>query len=130
MRPASAWRWPATGAVRLAKVPTTLPNQAGGIEIKTNESKRGKNSDQNPHANPEAKVNPKLFPPLIAYMVKQGVFVNPTMMQWSSCTERWRDRVAVAQQLVKKAGACTACPKRTGAEPALFEDIKIGRAHV
>jgi imidazolonepropionase-like amidohydrolase len=51
--------------------------------------------------NPEAKVNPKLFPKLITYMVKQGVFVNPTMMQWASCTERWRDRIAVVQQLVK-----------------------------
>jgi imidazolonepropionase-like amidohydrolase len=51
-------------------------------------------------ANPEAKVNPKLFPPLIAYMVKQGVFVNPTMMQWASCTERWRDRLAVVEKMV------------------------------
>jgi len=51
--------------------------------------------------NPEAAINPKDFPPLIDLMVKRGVFVNPTMMQWASCTERWRDRIAVVQQLVK-----------------------------
>jgi imidazolonepropionase-like amidohydrolase len=52
--------------------------------------------------NPEAAVNPKLFPPLIDYMVKQGVYLNPTMMvQWSGNTERWRDQMKVVQQLVK-----------------------------
>ena len=52
--------------------------------------------------NPEAAVNPKLFPPLIDYMVKQGVYINPTLVQgWLGNTERWRDQMALAQQLVK-----------------------------
>ena len=52
--------------------------------------------------NPEAAVNPKLFLPLIDYMVKQGVYVNPTLVQgWLAFTERWRDQMAVVQQLVK-----------------------------
>ena len=51
---------------------------------------------------PEASVNPKLFPPLIDYMVRQGVYVNPTLvLQWGAGTERWRDQVALAAQLVK-----------------------------
>ena len=52
--------------------------------------------------NPEALVNQKLFPPLIDYMVKQGVYLNPTLVQgWSGSTQRWRDRMALVQQLVK-----------------------------
>ena len=59
----------------------------------------GKNLRQ---PNPEAAVNPKLFPPLIDYMVKQGVYINPTLVQgWLGNTERWRDQMALAQQLVK-----------------------------
>ena len=59
----------------------------------------GKNVRQ---PNPEAAVNPKLFPPLIDYMVKQGVYINPTLVQgWLGNTERWRDQMTLAQQLVK-----------------------------
>jgi len=51
---------------------------------------------------PEAAVNPQLFPPLIDYMVKQGVYINPTLvLSWSGGTERWRDQAALAAQLVK-----------------------------
>ncbi len=51
---------------------------------------------------PEAAVDPKLFPPLIDYMVKQGVYVNPTLvLSWAGGTERWRDQVALATELVK-----------------------------
>jgi imidazolonepropionase-like amidohydrolase len=50
----------------------------------------------------EAAVNPKLFPPLIDYMVKQGVYVNPTLLlSWSGDTERWRDQLALATSLAK-----------------------------
>jgi imidazolonepropionase-like amidohydrolase len=52
--------------------------------------------------NPEAAADPKLFPPLIAFMVSKGVYVNPTLdLQWTNCTERWRDQMKVVQQLVK-----------------------------
>jgi imidazolonepropionase-like amidohydrolase len=52
--------------------------------------------------NPEAAMNPKLFPPAIDYMVKQQVYMNPTLVtQWSGNTERWRDQMKVVQQLVK-----------------------------
>ena len=41
----------------------------------------------------EAAVDPALFPPLIEYLVKQGVYVNPTLvLTWSPATERWRDQ--------------------------------------
>jgi len=51
---------------------------------------------------PEALVNPALFPPLIDYMVKQGVYVNPTLvLMWGGATDRWRDWTAAAAELVK-----------------------------
>jgi imidazolonepropionase-like amidohydrolase len=51
---------------------------------------------------PEAAVDPKLFPPLIDYLVKEGVYVNPTLyLSWARGTERWRDWIADAQRLVK-----------------------------
>jgi len=50
----------------------------------------------------EAAVNPQLFPALIDYFVKQGVYINPTLvLSWSGGTERWREQQALAQQLVK-----------------------------
>ena len=50
----------------------------------------------------EASVDPKLFPPLIDYMVKQGVYINPTLvLSWAGGTERWRDQAALAAALVK-----------------------------
>jgi imidazolonepropionase-like amidohydrolase len=49
---------------------------------------------------PEAAVDPKLFPPLIDYMVKQGVYVNATLvLMWGGGTERWRDQQALAVKL-------------------------------
>jgi len=52
--------------------------------------------------NPEAAANPKLFPGLIDYMVSQGVYINPTLVQgWYGTTERWRQYVPLVQQLVK-----------------------------
>jgi imidazolonepropionase-like amidohydrolase len=49
----------------------------------------------------EAAVDPRLFPPLIDYMVKQGVYVNPTLvLSWSGDTPRWRDQAALAAALV------------------------------
>jgi len=53
----------------------------------------------------EAAVDPALFPPLIADFVKQGVYVNPTLvLSWAGGTERWRDQAALAAQLVKDPG--------------------------
>jgi hypothetical protein len=50
----------------------------------------------------EAAVDPKLFPPLIAYMVKQGVYINPTLLlSWAGGTARWREQQALALGLVK-----------------------------
>src|SRR5262245_34543951 len=50
----------------------------------------------------EAAVDPKLFPPLIDYMVKQRVYVNPTLvLSWAGGTERWSDQVALTALLVK-----------------------------
>ena len=50
----------------------------------------------------EAAVNPALFPALIDYMVKQGVYINPTLvLSWSRGTERWREQQQLAQQIVK-----------------------------
>jgi imidazolonepropionase-like amidohydrolase len=49
---------------------------------------------------PEAAVNPKLFPQLIEYMVKQGVYVNATLvLQWAGGTERWREQAKLASAL-------------------------------
>jgi imidazolonepropionase-like amidohydrolase len=54
---------------------------------------------------PEAAVNPALFPPLIAEMVRQQVYINPTLyLSWSGNTGRWRDWVAIAAQLAKDPG--------------------------
>ena len=49
----------------------------------------------------EAAVDPKLFPPLIDDLVKQGVYVNPTLvLSWAGGTERWREQAALAERLV------------------------------
>src|SRR5215813_1726184 len=51
---------------------------------------------------PESLVDPKLFPPLIEYFVKQGVYVNPTLvLVWGASTERSRDWTAAAKEVVK-----------------------------
>jgi imidazolonepropionase-like amidohydrolase len=48
----------------------------------------------------EAAVDPKLFPPLIKYMVDQSVYINPTLyLSWAGGTERWRDWTAAAAKL-------------------------------
>src|SRR5205823_10229627 len=53
-------------------------------------------------SSPEAIVDPKLFPPLIDYLVKQGVYVNPTLvLVWGGNTERWRDQRALAEKLAQ-----------------------------
>ncbi len=58
-----------------------------------------------PGSSPEAEVDPGLFPPLIEYLVKQGVYVNPTLVLiWSPSTDRPREWIAAAAQLVKDPG--------------------------
>ncbi len=54
---------------------------------------------------PEAAVNPALFPPLIAEMARQGVYVNATLvLSWSPSTERWRDQAKDIAALLKDPG--------------------------
>lgn len=54
---------------------------------------------------PEAAVNPALFPPLITEMVRQGVYVNATLvLSWSPSTERWRDQAKDIAALLKNPG--------------------------
>lgn len=51
----------------------------------------------------EASVNPALFPPLITYLVAQGVYVNPTLvLSWAGSTDRWRDQAALGAALAKE----------------------------
>lgn len=41
---------------------------------------------------PESLIDPKTFPPLIAFLVQHKVVVNPTLfLIWGGGTERWRD---------------------------------------
>lgn len=63
---------------------------------------------QDPHpkgTTPEAVVDPKLFPPLIEYLVSQGVYVNPTLyLMWARGTDRWHDWTARAAEMAKDPG--------------------------
>ena len=63
---------------------------------------------QDPHptgTTPEAMVDPKLFPPLIQYLVSQGVYVNPTLyLMWARGTDRWHDWTAQAAVIAKDPG--------------------------
>jgi imidazolonepropionase-like amidohydrolase len=53
----------------------------------------------------EAAVDPKLFPPLIDYLVRQGVYVNPTLyLSWAGGTQRWRDWTRDAAEIRKDPG--------------------------
>ena len=50
----------------------------------------------------EAAVDPSLFPPLIDYLVQQGVYVNPVLiLSWTGATERWRDWTRDAREMVE-----------------------------
>ena len=52
-----------------------------------------------------ALMDPALFPPLIEFMVKQGVYVNPTLAaQWRSSTPRGAEWAAAAAQIVQDSG--------------------------
>jgi imidazolonepropionase-like amidohydrolase len=52
-----------------------------------------------------ALMDTTLFPPLIAFMVKQGVYVNPTLAaQWRSSTARGAEWAAAATQIVQDPG--------------------------
>lgn len=51
---------------------------------------------------PEAAVNPRLFPDFIREMVRQGMYINPTLvLSWAGGTERWREQAALAAELAK-----------------------------
>src|SRR5262245_33395753 len=81
---------------------------------------------------PESLVDPKLFPPLIEYFVKQGVYVNPTMvLVWGSATDRPRDWIAAAKEVVKDPGlgfvpdsAKTAWVREPGRARAGYANVK------
>jgi imidazolonepropionase-like amidohydrolase len=52
-----------------------------------------------------ALMDPALFPPLIEFMVKQGVYVNPTLAaQWRSSTPRGPEWAAAAAEIVQDPG--------------------------
>jgi imidazolonepropionase-like amidohydrolase len=52
-----------------------------------------------------ALMDTTLFPPLIAFMVKQGVYVNPTLAaQWRSSTARGAEWAAAAAKIVQDPG--------------------------
>ena len=52
-----------------------------------------------------ALMDTKLFPPLIEFMVKQGVYVNPTLAaQWRSSTPRGAEWAAAAVKIVQDPG--------------------------
>jgi imidazolonepropionase-like amidohydrolase len=56
-------------------------------------------------SSPEAVVDPKLFPPLIDYLVKQGVYVNPTLvLVWSASTPRAKEWAAAHAQVARDPG--------------------------
>jgi imidazolonepropionase-like amidohydrolase len=49
---------------------------------------------------PESLVDPKTFPPLIDFLTRHKVYVNPTLfLMWSGTTERWRDWTADGMRL-------------------------------
>jgi imidazolonepropionase-like amidohydrolase len=52
-----------------------------------------------------ALMDTRLFPPLIEFMVKQGVYVNPTLAaQWRSSTPRGAEWAAAAKRIVQDPG--------------------------
>jgi imidazolonepropionase-like amidohydrolase len=54
---------------------------------------------------PEARVNPAQFPPLIDYMVKQGVYFNPTLVnEWRAATPRGQQYANDAIEMIKDPG--------------------------
>lgn len=54
---------------------------------------------------PESLVDPSMFPPLIDYLVKQGVYVNPTLvLMWSASTPRGREFAAAHRQVADDPG--------------------------
>jgi imidazolonepropionase-like amidohydrolase len=53
-------------------------------------------------ANPERLMDTSLFPALVQFMVKQGVFVNPTMFaRWRTSTPRGEEWAKAATDLIK-----------------------------
>ena len=56
-------------------------------------------------ANPERLMDPKLFDPMIQYLVKEGVFLNPTMFaRWRASTPRGQEYAKAATALIKDPG--------------------------
>jgi imidazolonepropionase-like amidohydrolase len=56
-------------------------------------------------ANPERLMDTKLFDPLVQFMVKQGVYVNPTLFaRWRTSTPRGQEWANAAAELIKDPG--------------------------
>ena len=54
---------------------------------------------------PESLLEPAMFPPLIDYLVKQGVYINATLvLQWSASTPRGREFAQQAVPVAKDPG--------------------------
>jgi len=79
---------------------------------------------------PEALVDPKMFPPLIDYLVKQGVYVNPTLyLVWGGATERWRDWTADGAKLAADPPLAFV-PERVRAAWSRQPNMRAGYANV
>lgn len=81
---------------------------------------------------PEARMDPKLYPPLIDFMVEKGVYVNPTLVnEWRTCTPRGQQYANDAAEMIKDPGLAfvpddvkeewTHVPKRI---PAGYDKVK------
>ena len=72
-----------------------------------------------------ALMDTTLFPPLIEFMVKQGVYVNPTLAaQWRSSTPRGAEWAAAAAQIVQDPGLAFV----PGRRPAILDPTGQPRA--
>jgi imidazolonepropionase-like amidohydrolase len=81
---------------------------------------------------PEGRVDPKQFPPLIDYMVKQGVYFNPTLVnEWRAATPRGQQYAHDAVEMIRDPGLAfvpddvkhgwTQVPKR---QPVGYNNVK------
>lgn len=72
-------------------------------------------------ANPERLMDTKLFDPLIQFMVRQGVYLNPTMLaRWRTATPRGQEVAKAAAEVIKDPGLVfvPAQVRETWARPA------------
>ncbi|HTQ97974.1 MAG TPA: amidohydrolase family protein [Candidatus Acidoferrum sp.] len=69
---------------------------------------------------PEARMDPKLYPPLIDFMIEKGVYVNPTLVnEWRAATPWGQKYANDAVQMIKDPGLAF-----------VPEDVREGWTHV